>query len=88
MKIELAESAGFCFGAQRAVDMVYDLLERGEQAATLGALLHNPQLVAQLEARGVKAVDSPEDVPPGCPRRWRRISPGWVCPGQTPPAPL
>ncbi len=65
MKIELAESAGFCFGAQRAVDMVYDLLEQGEQAATLGALLHNPQLVAQLEARGVKAVDSPEDVPPG-----------------------
>ena len=36
MSVEVAKSAGFCFGAKRAVDMVYELLHRGEKAATLG----------------------------------------------------
>lgn len=66
MKVELAKSAGFCFGAKRAVDMVYGLLDQGKKAATLGALLHNPQLVEQLEARGVLVVDKPSDTPEGC----------------------
>lgn len=65
MRIELAKSAGFCFGAKRAVDMVYELLHRGEKAATLGALLHNPQLVEQLEREGVMVVDKPSDTPEG-----------------------
>ena len=65
MRIEVAKSAGFCFGAKRAVDMVQELLYRGEKAATLGALLHNPQLVEELEAKGVKVVDAPGDTPEG-----------------------
>ena len=65
MRIEVAKSAGFCFGAKRAVDMVQELLHRGEKAATLGALLHNPQLVEELEAKGVKVVDAPRDTPEG-----------------------
>lgn len=65
MRIEVAKSAGFCFGAKRAVDMVQELLYRGEKAATLGALLHNPQLVEELEAKGVKVVDAPRDTPEG-----------------------
>lgn len=65
MKIELAPSAGFCFGARRAVDMVYGLLAQGKKAATLGALLHNPQLVEDLRARGVPIAPSPRDTPPG-----------------------
>lgn len=65
MRVELAKSAGFCFGAKRAVDMVYGLLEQGKKAATLGALLHNPQLVEQLEARGVRVVEKPSDTPEG-----------------------
>ncbi|WP_322173999.1 bifunctional 4-hydroxy-3-methylbut-2-enyl diphosphate reductase/30S ribosomal protein S1 [Acutalibacter caecimuris] len=65
MKVELAPSAGFCFGAQRAVDMVYALLAGGKKAATLGALLHNPQLVEELAALGVKIAQTPGDVPPG-----------------------
>lgn len=65
MKVELAKTAGFCFGAKRAVDMVYGLLRQGKKAATLGALLHNPQLVEELEARGVTVVDSPKEVPKG-----------------------
>ncbi|MCI9552530.1 MAG: 4-hydroxy-3-methylbut-2-enyl diphosphate reductase, partial [Acutalibacter sp.] len=37
MTVHLAKSAGFCFGAKRAVDMVYDLLEKGKKPVTLGA---------------------------------------------------
>lgn len=65
MKIKVAKTAGFCFGAKRAVDMVYGLLKEGKKAATLGALLHNPQLVEELESRGVRVVDSPKDTPEG-----------------------
>ena len=39
--VKLAKTAGFCFGAKRAVDMVQALLDRGERAATLGPILHN-----------------------------------------------
>ena len=65
MKIRVAASAGFCFGVNRAVRMVYDLLEKGENVYTLGPIIHNPNMVAELEARGVKIVDSPAQVPPG-----------------------
>ena len=65
MKIKVAKTAGFCFGAKRAVDMVYGLLKEGRKAATLGALLHNPQLVEELESRGVRVVGSPKDTPEG-----------------------
>ena len=45
MKIEVASSEGFCFGVNRAVDAVYRLLEEGKKAATLGPIIHNPQIV-------------------------------------------
>ena len=62
MKITLAETAGFCFGVDRAVNMVYDLLEKGEKVCTLGPIIHNPQLVEELREKGVRIVDAPEDV--------------------------
>lgn len=65
MNITVAKSAGFCFGVNRAVNMVYELLERGENVCTLGPIIHNPQLVEQLSRRGVKIVNSPEEVPKG-----------------------
>lgn len=52
MTFTLAKTAGFCFGVNRAVNLVYDLLDKGERVATLGPIIHNPQLVAELEARG------------------------------------
>lgn len=64
-KIILAETAGFCFGVKRAVEMVYELVENGEKVCTLGPIIHNPQLVADLEAKGVRIVDSPNDVKSG-----------------------
>lgn len=47
------------------MDLVEDLLAEGKAAAMLGPLLHNPQVVASFEARGVRTVDSPDDIPPG-----------------------
>lgn len=64
MKIELAESAGFCFGVKRAVDTVYQLLEQNKQNVyTLGPIIHNEQVVEDLSSRGVIVADVPEDIP-------------------------
>lgn len=62
MKITLAETAGFCFGVKRAVDMVYELCEKGEKVCTLGPIIHNAQLVADLEQKGVRVVENIDDV--------------------------
>ncbi|MEG2395262.1 MAG: 4-hydroxy-3-methylbut-2-enyl diphosphate reductase, partial [Ruthenibacterium sp.] len=56
MEIIKAETAGFCFGVDRAVKMTYDLLASGHKVATLGPLIHNPQCVADLAARGAVTV--------------------------------
>ena len=62
MNITLAKSAGFCFGVNRAVTMVYDLLSQQKKVCTLGPIIHNPQLVEELGARGVRIVGSPAEV--------------------------
>ncbi len=61
MKVQLAKSAGFCFGVNKAVNAVCDLLDAGEKVATLGPIIHNPQLVEKLSRRGVQIVESPAD---------------------------
>ena len=65
MRVTVAQTAGFCFGVDRAVNAVYELLEQGKKAVTLGPIIHNPQIVADLERRGMRQVDSPKDTPPG-----------------------
>jgi len=62
MKIELAKTAGFCFGVDRAVNIVYNLLEDGKKVCTLGPIIHNPQLVEELSKKGVRIVESPSEV--------------------------
>ena len=61
-EIILAETAGFCFGVDRAVQTVQELLKEGKKVATLGPIIHNPQLVAELQAKGARIVDEPEQV--------------------------
>lgn len=57
MKILVARSAGFCFGVNKAVDMVYNLLEGGDSRIyTLGPIIHNEQVVSDLKSRGVEVV--------------------------------
>ena len=57
-----AKSAGFCFGVKRAVDMVYDEAEKGDRVYTLGPIIHNEQVVNDLEKKGVKVIDSVNDI--------------------------
>lgn len=64
MKVELAESAGFCFGVKRAVDTVYQLLEQNKRDVyTLGPIIHNEQVVEDLSSRGVIVADDLNDLP-------------------------
>lgn len=63
MSITVAKSAGFCFGVDRAVQMVYHLVGEGKRVYTLGPIIHNPQMIAELEAKGVQILQSVEDAP-------------------------
>ncbi len=65
MNIILAKTAGFCFGVNRAVNTVYELLGKGEKVCTLGPIIHNPQLVDELSQRGVRIVSSPDEARDG-----------------------
>ncbi|MDE5996375.1 MAG: bifunctional 4-hydroxy-3-methylbut-2-enyl diphosphate reductase/30S ribosomal protein S1, partial [Eubacterium sp.] len=65
MQIKLAETAGFCFGVDRAVNLVYELVQNGEKVCTLGPIIHNQQLVDDLSARGVKTIASPDECESG-----------------------
>lgn len=65
MQIIKAKTAGFCFGVDRAVHMTEQLAEEGHKVATLGPLIHNPQCVASLAARGVITIDRPQELPAG-----------------------
>ncbi len=66
MKITVAETAGFCFGVDRAVNIVYKMLDEGHKVCTLGPIIHNPQVIEDLQNKGVVIADSPDDVPEGC----------------------
>ena len=63
--ITVAQSAGFCFGVDRAVQMVYHLLEEGKKVCTLGPIIHNPQMIAELESKGVEILQTVDEAPPG-----------------------
>ncbi|MBQ7117128.1 MAG: bifunctional 4-hydroxy-3-methylbut-2-enyl diphosphate reductase/30S ribosomal protein S1, partial [Clostridia bacterium] len=65
MKVTVAETAGFCFGVDRAVNLVYRMVESGRRVCTLGPIIHNPQVIEDLENKGVKIIDSPDEVPEG-----------------------
>ena len=65
MEIKVAKTAGFCFGVNRAVELTYGLLAEGRRVATLGPLIHNPQAVADMQAKGAFVADSVHQVPDG-----------------------
>ena len=65
MEIIRAKTAGFCFGVDRAVKLTYDLLAQGRKVATLGPLIHNAQVVADLEAKGAVTCPDIDAVPDG-----------------------
>ena len=65
MRLELARSAGFCYGVRRAVQMAEMAAEEGRPCVMLGPIIHNRDVIAYLESIGVGLVDTPEEVPPG-----------------------
>ncbi len=65
MRITLAETAGFCFGVDRAVTQAYALAEKGKKAVTLGPLIHNLQVTDDLAEKGIGVIDSPSQAKQG-----------------------
>ena len=53
-EIITAESAGFCFGVERAVNKVYEEIEKGGEIYTYGEIIHNELVVGDLEKKGVR----------------------------------
>ena len=65
MKVVLAENAGACYGVQRALNMALEASEGDGAVYTLGPLIHNPGVVADLAERGVLVTESADDVDSG-----------------------
>ena len=61
----VAESAGFCFGVQRSVELAEGLIREKGSCASLGQLIHNEDVVRALEAKGMRVVNTPEELRPG-----------------------
>ncbi len=66
MPITVAKTAGFCFGVKRAVDAVYESHKEGEKIATLGDVIHNRQVIEDLESKGVYSYEDLSDIPLDC----------------------
>jgi 4-hydroxy-3-methylbut-2-enyl diphosphate reductase len=56
MNIILADEMGFCFGVRRAIEMVNELADEGKSVRMLGDVVHNPQVVHDLEGKGVSVI--------------------------------
>jgi (E)-4-hydroxy-3-methyl-but-2-enyl pyrophosphate reductase len=65
MKVLLADEYGFCFGVERAVEMVEDALEEGDTVRTLGPLIHNEQEMQRLGKYGVSTISEPVQIQRG-----------------------
>ncbi len=62
MKIVIAKTAGFCYGVNRAVNIVNDSVEKYSNLVTLGPLIHNPDVVRDFEKRGVTCINSIDEI--------------------------
>ena len=62
MEIKLAKSAGFCFGVRRAVEKVYEQIDAGGKIYTYGPIIHNEEVVKDLEERGVQVIYNEEEL--------------------------
>lgn len=62
MQVLLADEYGFCFGVERAVDMVEDALQEGDTVRSLGPLIHNEQEMQRLGTQGVTTISDPVQI--------------------------
>ena len=69
MEVIVAKTAGFCFGVKRAVDKVYEQIEKGGSPIyTYGPIIHNEEVVKDLEAKGVDEIKTASFIV-----RWKEI---------------
>ena len=61
MQVKLADTAGFCFGVKRAIEMIYDLPYEDKRCCTLGPIIHNKVMVKDLEKKNIYAVGNLEE---------------------------
>lgn len=66
-ELRIAKSAGFCFGVRRSVEMAERLIEEKGGCACLGMLIHNEDVVAELERKGMRVINDPTEANPGEP---------------------
>ena len=62
MKVNVAKTAGFCFGVKRAVDLVYTECEESHQVYTYGPIIHNEEVVKDLESKGVRVINTQDEL--------------------------
>ena len=62
MEVIVAKSAGFCFGVKRAVDTVYAEVEKGKKIYTYGPIIHNEEVVKDLERKGVVVIENEDEL--------------------------
>ena len=71
MKIILAKGSGYCFGVRDAVKSAYDMSEKYGEVYMLGDIVHNENVVQELEETGVRVVNSLDQVPDNKPILYR-----------------
>lgn len=64
-ELRVAESAGFCFGVRRSVEMAEELLNKVGACASHGQLIHNEDVVEMLRGRGLRVIDSAQQLKRG-----------------------
>ena len=62
MKVIVAESAGFCFGIERALKTVYEQLDRGKTVYTFGPITHNETVCDELAQKGVRIISGEDEL--------------------------
>ena len=65
MRITVAQSAGFCYGVRRAVELAERAARDNAPCVMLGPIIHNKDVIARLAAQGIGVVERPEEVPEG-----------------------
>ena len=65
MSVEVAKSAGFCFGVSRAIDLVKSAAASGKTTLTLGPIIHNRHVVVEFEQLGIRVISQPEQAQAG-----------------------
>ena len=65
MSVTVAQSAGFCFGVSRAVELVEQAAQAGKRVVTLGPIIHNRHVVEKFSSMGIRVIETPEEAAPG-----------------------